>query len=372
MSANIAKAPGKKAKKAFVIFPAIIAACLLAVLLGLRLEHKNTVAPIHETGIIDGYEVNLSPKVAGRISWLGADEGDTVKAGQVLVTLDSEDVKASLAQAVAARKKAEDDISAARAQEENAKADILSADADAKSARADVAMAQAQEEESGREAKRAESLYRENFISTQSRDQSLSSYDVNRAAYESSVDKLASARAKKAAAATGVDLAQSQLESAKAVLREAQANVAYYQSKLDDTVIKTPVSGTVIFKAHEQGETVSPGDTILTVVDLNGLYARVDIDETKIGGVELNGPAYITVDGVPGKVFKGRVTEIGRYAEFATQRDVIRGREDIKTFRVKVRVLEDPGRILKPGMTVEVTIPPDKDLQRADKGLKGR
>ncbi len=369
MSANTNEAAGKKAKKAKkkkakIIIPllAILAAGFLAVLLVLRLGHKNAVPSIHVTGIIDGYEVNLSPKVAGRISWLGAGEGDKVKEGQVLITMDSEDVKASLAQAVAAQKKAGDDIRAAGAQVENSKAEILSADADAKSAAADADMARAQQAESGREAKRAEDLYKDNFISTQSRDQSVSAYDVNKAAYNSSLAKLASARAKKEAAVTGFDLAQSQLESAKAVLKEAQANVAYYQSKLDDTIIKTPVDGTVIFKAHEPGETVSPGNTILTVVDMKGLYARVDIDETKIGRVELNGPAYITVDGVPGKVFKGRVTEIDRYAEFATQRDVIRGREDIKTFRVKVSVLNDPDRILKPGMTVEVTIPPGRGL----------
>ncbi len=351
---------GRPAKKRALVVPllAVAAAAFLAVLMALRSERKNTIHSIHETGIMDGYEVNLSPKIAGRISWIGADEGDAVKAGQTLITLDCQDVKASLAQAIAAREKAQDDISAAEAQVENARAGILSAEADEKSDAADVVMARDQEDESRREAGRAQKLYRESFISTQSRDQSVSVYDVNRAAYNSSVDRLSSARAKTEAAETALAAAKSQLGSAKAMLGEAQANVAYYRSKLNDTIIKTPVDGTVIFKAHEQGETVSPGDTILTIVDLDGLYARVDIDETKIGRVELGKPAYVTVDGLPGKVFKGRITEIDRYAEFATQRDVIRGREDIKTFRVKVKVLNDPDRMLKPGMTVEVRIPP--------------
>jgi HlyD family secretion protein len=72
--------------------------------------------------------------------------------------------------------------------------------------------------------------------------------------------------------------------------------------------------------------------------------------------VVLDGRASVTAEGLPGRVFKGKISEIGRYAEFATQRDVVRGREDIKTFRVKVRV-EDPDGLLKPGMTVEVAIP---------------
>jgi HlyD family secretion protein len=101
---------------------------------------------------------------------------------------------------------------------------------------------------------------------------------------------------------------------------------------------------------------ISPGMAVLTIVDLNSLYARVDIDETKIGRVILNGKAFVRVGGVSGKAFEGRISEIGRSGEFATQRDVVRGREDIKTFRVKVRV-DDPTGILKPGMTVDVEIP---------------
>jgi HlyD family secretion protein len=139
------------------------------------------------------------------------------------------------------------------------------------------------------------------------------------------------------------------------MLKEAEANRAFFRSKLGDTSIVTPVTGTVIFKALETGEMVSPGAAVLTIVDLNSLYARIDIDETKIGRVVLNDKAFVRVEGVPGKTFEGRISEIGRYGEFATQRDVVRGREDIKTFRVKVRV-DDPSGMLKPGMTVDVEI----------------
>ena len=69
----------------------------------------------------------------------------------------------------------------------------------------------------------------------------------------------------------------------------------------------------------------------------------------------LNAVAMIRTEGESKRVFKGRVSEIGRYAEFATQRDVLRGRQDIKTFRVKIDI-DDPAGILKPGMTVEAEI----------------
>jgi HlyD family secretion protein len=111
-----------------------------------------------------------------------------------------------------------------------------------------------------------------------------------------------------------------------------------------------------VFKALEKGETVSPGVTILTIVDLADLYVRVDLDETMVGNISLNSEAIIRTVGTPQRTLKGKIYEIGRYAEFATQRDVTRGRQDIKTFRVKVR-FADTGGVLKPGMTVEVEIP---------------
>jgi HlyD family secretion protein len=311
---------------------------------------------LHVTGIIDGIEVNLSSKVAGRISWICCNEGDMVKEGQTVVTLDSEDIKASVKQAMAGVERARADVRTAEDSIESLKAAILGAEADVKSAAADVEKARSQMEQSKKEAERRKGLSARNLISQESYDQMVVTYDVAVASYNSSKEKLNSNRSKREVAVTQLKTAVSQLESTRAALREAEANLAFYRSKQSDTDIKSPISGVVIFKTLEMGETLSPGVTILTVVDLHSLYARVDIDETKIGKVILDGPAFVTAEGVPGKVFKGRISEIGRYAEFATQRDVVRGREDIKTFRVKV-MLDDPSGILKPGMTVDVGIP---------------
>jgi HlyD family secretion protein len=332
---------------------------LLSVLAAVFLYNSLTNRPqttLRATGIIDGVEVNLSPKVAGRISWLCCREGDTVTAGQVAATLDSQDLKAAVEQAAAAVERAKADIRTAGASIDNARSNMISAGADMKSAAADMERARAQMEESRREAERAKELYKKEFISRESRDQIVAAYEVNAASFDSSKEKLNSARARRDAASSQLSAAESQLVSSKAMQKEAEAALAFSRAKLADTIIKTPVAGVVIFKSMEAGETVSPGVTIMTIVDLNSLYARVGIDETKIGGVVLNNPATVTADGLPGRVFKGTVSEIGRYAEFATQRDVVRGREDIKTFRVKVRV-DDPEGLLKPGMTVEVAIP---------------
>jgi HlyD family secretion protein len=335
---------------------------LLAVFVGLYIYYagKGEVTPaIRVTGIIDGYEVNLASKVAGRISWECCSEGDTVREGETAIRLESEDIRASVEQAAAGVEKADADIRTAEAAVRSAEANMKSAEADAESASADIERAYAQMDESRKEMERAKALYGQEYISKQSFDQSVAAYDMNAAAYKASKEQLNAANERGKAAEAQRGAAVSQRDSSRAAMREAAANLAFYRSKLGDTMITSPVTGTVIYKSLRAGETVSPGVTIMTIVDLNGLYARVDIDETKIGRVVLNGPALVKVDGMPRKVFRGKVAEIGRYAEFATQRDVVRGREDIKTFRVKVRV-DDPSGLLKPGMTVEVEIPVKK------------
>lgn len=158
------------------------------------------------------------------------------------------------------------------------------------------------------------------------------------------------------AAAVVIIKAAAAYRSAKERLKVSGANLAYHRSRLNDAAIISPISGAVVFKAMEKGETAGAGETILTIVNMDDLYVRADIEETLIGSLTLGSETFVKAAGIPGRVFKARVTEVGRYAEFATQKDVTRGRQDIRTFRVKSAV-EDPAGLLKPGMTVEIEFP---------------
>lgn len=339
--------------KIIVALCAILAAGVFLVLYYMGKNSEGTV--LHVTGIMDGREVNLAPKVAGRISWICCNEGDLLAEGQLAIRLESNDIKASVDQSVAAIERARSDIKVSQAAVAGAEAGVRSSDADIKSAEADLEKARVQMDEAKREAGRAEELHKKEFISKESRDQAVASADAALAQFKSDGAKLNAARSKREAAVAQMNTSVSQLSASRAALKEAEANLAFNKSKLDDTTISSPVTGTVIFRSMEKGETVSPGVTILTLVDLNSLYVRVDVDETRVGWIALGSPASLTVEGMPGKVFRGKVTEIGRYGEFATQRDVPRGREDIKTFRLKIKV-DDPAFLLKPGMTVEAAI----------------
>jgi RND family efflux transporter MFP subunit len=149
------------------------------------------------------------------------------------------------------------------------------------------------------------------------------------------------------------DDARAALDSNRGAVTAAKASVQYYADQMNDTVIRSPISGTVVSKNLEVGEWVTPGTPILTVDDLSTIWARVDMEETDLGAIRVGSPAQVTLPTRPPLVFPGQVMAIGQEGQFATETDVRRGRQNIRTFYVKVRVLQATGQV-KPGMTAEV------------------
>jgi RND family efflux transporter MFP subunit len=149
------------------------------------------------------------------------------------------------------------------------------------------------------------------------------------------------------------DDATTKVNLARAAVGSAEAQVAYYQDQLRDTEIRSPLDGVVVYKALEVGEWATPDTTILTVDDLSNIWARVDVQETEIARLRIGDPAVVTLPGRPPVELPGRILAIGQEGDFATERDVRRGRQDIRTFFVKVRI-EGDSAAAKPGMTAEV------------------
>jgi RND family efflux transporter MFP subunit len=159
-----------------------------------------------------------------------------------------------------------------------------------------------------------------------------------------------------AIAAKTRDDAITSVQQDEADVLSAQANAKFYADQIVDTEIKSPVDGVIVSKALEVGEWVTPGVPVLTVDDLSTIWARVDVEETDLNSLYIGKSAQIELPTTPPQVFSGRVMAIGQEGQFATERDVRRGRQDIRTFYVKVQVLQAEGE-LKPGMTAEVSFP---------------
>lgn len=313
-------------------------------------------ATFKTAGVIEGMEVNVSSTVPGRILKKFSGEGDPVTSGQVLIELESDELSALKEQASANVEKVKADMQVFASAIENAKANMEAAEADIQGAAAGLEKARVDMEEKKRELDRYEALFRKQLAARATYDAVLAAYEGAEADYRSAKARLVSIQAKRTAANAQLKTAESQLNASMADLAVAEANRSVYAARLAQTIITSPISGVVVFNAMEPGEWVNPGFTILTIVDMENLYAKIAVEETLVDRISLNQTAAIHTDNSPGKAFRGKISEIGRYAEFATQRDVTRGWQDIRTFKVKVKV-EDPGRHLKPGMTVEVEIP---------------
>lgn len=290
-------------------------------------------------GIVEAREVNISSKIPGRIEEIRVREGDRVTANDLVIVLEGTELRAQL-------KQVEADLASARAQLLMATVKVESTQARQKSAMAHLEKALIAVEESKRNLTRLSALFSEGVIAQ-------SVHDAARAQFQTAEAHVTAARAERELSDTEHQVARAQREQAEAVVNQGEASVDLFRVRLSETFIRNPLSGVVVHRYFEPGEMVSPATPLLTVVDFEEMWVRVDLDEREVGQIRLGDQVTILGHFQQGTEFKGKVTEIGAEGEFATQRDVRRGRQDMRTFRVKVSLTNQEG-ILKPGMTVTV------------------
>jgi HlyD family secretion protein len=342
-------------KRIIVITSTII--FLIAIFFGLKtLKGNRQNKTFRTTGSIEGTEVNVSSMIAGRILKKCCREGDSVRKGQVIIDIESNELKALMEQAAAGIEKSKADQRVSASVIESARANTLAAKARISDAKAEIHKARTGMEEKKRELDRYDALFKEQIVPKATHDVALTAYEASAADYKAATARLAAAESNKNGAEAQLLTAEYQLHAAAAHLKETEAAFDVIKAKFEQTIITSPISGTVVFDAMETGEAVAPGETILTVVDLAGLYVRINVEETLVGSISLGGAVTVRTDGTGNRTFQGKIAQIGSYAEFATQKDVTRGRQDIKTFKIKIDV-SDPSRYLKPGMTVTVEMP---------------
>lgn len=341
-------------KKILIAF--FVLAGIIAVLAYFKL--RQPVKPsdcIESTGLIEATEVELSPEIPGRIDWLCCQEGDQVKAGILAIRLDDRKLKAKVRQGKESLKDAEAALQLSEANLENARLEVDAVRADEQAADAEVARVTALAEDAKKNLQRVSGLFKDGLISEREMDAAKTNYDANSAQLDSAAARKTAADVKLKTTIANIKAVEAQVSSAGAKAQEARAGLNLLETQLQDTEIISPIDGVVVYKAFETGEVVNSGASVYTIHDLKDLWARVDIEETMIGDIRLGNKAKITAPALPDNVFNGKVIEIGREAEFATQRDVTRGRSDIRTFRVKIGIKEPQG-LLKPGMTVKAKI----------------
>jgi len=354
-------------------------------------------------GTIEATEVEVGARISGRLLTVVPREGEAVRRGQELASLEAAELEAQVAQArgnlaaaeavfaeIGAGTRAEEirrlkaQVQSARDAQVQAQArlDLLRAGARpellaqlrAAVQQTQVALDDAQRdfERTGRLAGEGAVAGRDLDVATARRDGAAAVLDAARhrlaeAEAGARIEELRVAEAGLAQAAALLQSAQASLDLAVAgprreTLRAAEAraeaargNVAAAEALLAQTHIVAPSDGRVTLRNAEPGEVVTPGFPIVRVADLSRVRVRVYVPEPQIGRVRTGQVAAVSVDAFPGRTFPGTVTEIAEKPEYTPKNVQTREERAKLVFGVKVEV-ENPGGELKPGMPADAVI----------------
>lgn len=323
-------------KKRVIIAVAVVvvAAVAAAIVLSRRTGRPGELAV---SGNIEVTQTDAAFRIPGRVAERPVDEGQIVKAGQVLARLDDQDLtqqvalrgaeadaaRAALAELVAGSRK--EDIAASKAQVDQAGADLARLSAD--------------------DARNGE-LYKKEVISAREFDASHSAYLAAQARSREAEERYA--RVKNGPRKEDIDQARARLEQAGQALALAQTQLGY-------ATLVSPTGGVVLSKNVEPGEVVAAGTPVVTVGDLKDVYLRAYVEEFDLGRVKVGQKTFVTTDTYPGKRYEGRISFISQEAEF-TPKSVQTSKERVKlVYRIKIDI-PNPAMELKPGMPADAVV----------------
>jgi len=312
-------------------------------------------------GTVDANEVVVSSKIPGRIQTLAVDEGQDVKAGQLIAIIESEDLQAArkAAEATASSQsfKLGETVESERQTAGEVSSAAVNAEAMVKAARASLAQAQANYEHQQADTSRTVALAQQGIMSEQAKDDAATSLQAAKAAVDTARENLSAAEASlrqarahellAAVAARTVDETRDQVANARALAEQAKVEVGYSQ-------VFAPVSGKVNVLAARQGEVVAAGAPIATIMDLSQTWIYAPLPETQADAVQLGDSLRVVMPS--GDTIQGKIIVKSAQADFATQRDVSSRKRDIKTVQLKL-LIANPEERFVPGMTAEVYIP---------------
>lgn len=332
----------EKKRKSYNLLIGIIALLFIVAAVALTGYIVSKPAPEIIQGQAEATEYRVSGKVPGRIERFYASEGDFVHKGDTLVEIDSPEVKAKLAQAMAVRSAAEAQKSKALTgarQEQIAGAYEL------------WQQALAGQEVMEKSFSRVRRLYEQKVISAQK-------YDEAEAQYKAAKATCAAAKSQYDMAVNGAR--KEDKETATALVDQAAAAVAEVESYLGELYLTSPADGIISARFPKPGELVGQGSPIIAVTDLDDVWFTFNIREDLLHGLRIGDGLTVTVPALGDRQYRTRITYISVLESYATWRATLdTGSFDARTFEVR-SVPEERIDGLLPGMTAIVIQASDK------------
>jgi len=312
------------------------------------------------TGVVTTNDVIVSPQIAGQIGELRVVEGDTVAKDQLLAVIAPDELRADSAyytQNVAGlSSQVRESEAALRYQERQTADQIRQAESTLASTEAQMAAAAADLENVRLIYGRTQDLSQGGVVSAQELDQARTAAAAAQAKLTALNRQVEAQRAAVQLARSNAEqiaVRRSQVQTSEHMHAAAAAQRTKADVRLRYTELRAPIDGIVDVRAARVGEVVNPGQPVVTLINPDDLWVRVDIEETYIDRVRLGDRLPVRLPS--GVEREGTVFYRGADAGFATQRDVSRTKRDIKTFEVRLRA-DNKDRRLAVGMTAYVTL----------------
>jgi multidrug resistance efflux pump len=317
--------------------------------------------PLILTGIVTTQDVIVSPQLGGQIAQLLVKEGDSVEKNQLVAVLTADELKADRAyyasQVESVQSQVGENVAELRLEQRQTEDQIQQARAALETSIAQTGEAKAALESARIALERTQKLSKEGVAAVQLLDDARTSFDGAKGrllAVEKQVEVQRAALAVANANAERVAVQQNRIRTSERQREAVAAQRKRADVRLSYSEVRAPSSGVVDVRAAREGEVVTAGQPIVTLVDPDDLWVRADIEETYIDRIRLGDQLKVRLpsgDERVGTVFYRAVD-----ASFATQRDVSRTKRDVKTFEVRLR-LDNKERRLAVGMTTYIELP---------------
>ena len=332
---------------------------------------------LQSSGTVEARNIRVGSKIGGRIDKVLVREGDSVEAGQVLITFDDKELQAALSESHAASEKAvrgfrSEEIAEARAAAAQAKAEYDQRKngyrvEDVDSAKADLDRATADETRSHLDFQRYDALAQKDLVSKQQRDTAEANWKMALAQQQSAEQKLD--QLKRGYRPEEIAAAEARYHQTQATLEKfergnrpedieaARAALAMDEARFRERQVLSPSAATVEVLDVRPGDLIAPNTPVATLLERDQIYVRIYIPETEIGHIRVGEKAEIHVDSFPHQTFGGVVEQINQQAEFLPRNVQTREERVHQVFGVKVRI-DDPSHRVLAGMAADIKLSP--------------
>ena len=292
-------------------------------------------------GRIEATEIDISAKLAGRIEKILVEEGDFVKAGQVLVQMQTDTLEAQLNEARAQYHQAVSEELRARAQVALKESDKLAAEAVVRQKESELDKAE-------RRLARSSVLSKRGAMAVQDFDDDETTMHGARAS-------VASAKAQVTVAEAGVKAAEADADGAAAKIKAAQATIARIEADIKDSQLTAPRDGRIQYRIAQEGEVMAAGGKVLNLVDLADVYMTFFLPGTTAGRLSMGQEARVILDAAPEWPIPAYISFVASTAQFTPKTVETESERQKLMFRVKAQVpkelLKDYTEYVKTGLS---------------------